>query len=149
MGRTYQSRLLVKRGRYGSSKAKAFEVMSDGMWYPSRHLCLITGITYHSLGRTLPRWIRFGYVTREPITFCGDYEYHLELKGKRWLRLAKRYLPNCQLFLNELKAWQESLPDNTVDDLITAPFNEFVTTLNKMIAEFKKNNNKGVDKSLL
>lgn len=140
--RVRNSRLSIKRGRYGASKAKAFEVMSDGKWYPSRQLVIASGVTYYSLAWALPRWVRFGYCTRMPIAFNGNYQYHLEPKAKQWLRLAKHYLPNCQLFLNELKAWQAQLSEDMVNHLITAPFVEFVTTLVGLIKEVQKNNAK-------
>ncbi|MFC1873293.1 hypothetical protein ACFLW3_00560 [Chloroflexota bacterium] len=47
----------------------------------------------------------------------------------------------------ELKAWQDDLPDDMGDNLITSPFNEFVSTLDKMIKEFQKMG-KGIDYSL-
>ena len=141
MVRVY-SRLQTKRGRYGSSKAKAFAVLRQYQWLPARQLCISTGIGYHSLGRALPRWVGFEYVTRQPILIGGDFEYHLEPKGKKWLSLAAMYLPNYWRFMAELKAWQDDLPDDTGDNLITSPFNEFVSTLDKMIKEFQKNNEK-------
>lgn len=136
------SKLEVKHGRYGKSKVKAFTVMSDGRWYPSKQLCILTGISYPSLGSALPRWDNFDYVDRQPILFGGRYEYQLTAKGKSWLRLAARFLPNYKVFIAELKAWQANMADAEVDELLSVPFNQFIASLDCMIREFKKNNRK-------
>ena len=138
MIRTYQSKLELKRGRYGASKAKAFTVLSDGMWYPARQLCILTGIGYHSLGRTLSRWVNFDYVSRRPILLGGDWEYSLTAKGKKWLRLAALYLPNYRLFMAELKAWQANLASETINELMSMGFIPFVAMLDGMIHGIKK-----------
>ena len=109
-----KSRLQVKRGRYGSSKAKCFAIMREGQWYPARQLCITTGISYPSLGRALSRWDRFEYVVRRDILIGGRYEYQLTAKGKRWLHLAALYLPHYKVFGAELKAWQANLPGHGV-----------------------------------
>ncbi len=138
MVRVYQSKLLVKHGRYGASKAKCFAAMGKEVW-TSRQLCLLTGIGYHSLGRTLCRWVRFGYLARGAIEYGGDYAYRLEPKGRKWLSLAARYLPNYDLFLAELNTWQDSLPEKTINKLLSMPFNDFVSMLDAMVREFQEN----------
>ena len=137
------SKLEVKQGKYGRSKVKCFTILSDGRWYPSKQLCVICGISYASLGSALPRWDNFDYVTRQPILFGGRYEYHLTAKGKSWLRLATRYLPNYRLFMAELKAWQRNLADAEVAELLSVPFKEFIDALDGLIKEFQKNNGRG------
>jgi len=132
------SKLLTKQGKYGRSKAKCFTVMSDGRWYPSKQLCILTGISYPSLGSALPRWDNFGYVTRQPILLGGRYQYQLTVKAKRWLNLAARYLPNYQLFIAELKAWQANIADSEVDELLSMPFKDYIGALDELIKEFIK-----------
>jgi len=109
----------------------------------SKQLCILTGITYPSLGSALPRWERFDYVTRQPILFGGKYQYQLLPKAKSWLRLAKLYLPNYKVFMGELAAWQRNLADAEVDELLSVPFSEFIASLDGLIKEFQKNNGKG------
>ncbi|GAI99814.1 unnamed protein product, partial [marine sediment metagenome] len=134
------SKLALKQGKYGRSKAKCFTVLSDGRWYTAKQLCILTGISYPSLGSALPRWERFDYVSREPILFGGRYQYQLTAKAKSWLRLAARYLPNYRLFKTELMAWQANMADAEVDELLTVPFKEFIASLDELIKEFQKNN---------
>jgi len=111
--------------------------MLDNKWYTSRELCIATGITYHSLGRALPRWVGFEYLTRQPIEYGGSYAYRLEPKARKWLSLAQRFLPNYKLFIDELKHWQQQLNDNTINLLLSVEFKPFVATLNDMVREFK------------
>ncbi len=132
------SKLEEKQGRYGKSKVKAFTVLSDGRWYSAKQLCIMTGIAYPSLGSALPRWDNFDYVTRQPILLGGRYQYQLTAKAKRWLNLAARYLPNYQLFIAELKAWQANIADSEVDDMLSMPFKEFIASLDGLIKEFQK-----------
>ena len=132
------SKLEVKRGAYGKSKCKAFSVMSDGNWWPSKQLCILCGISYPSLGRAFSRWLHFGYVDRQPILMGGKYEYHLTIKGKRWLSLARQYLPGYNGFIDELAGWQRNLTDEAIDELLNVPFNEFIDTLDARIKDFQK-----------
>lgn len=136
MRKRYGSKLEVKRGKYGCSKVKGFAVLGShgsGLWMPARQLCVYTGIGYYSLARTLPRWVRFGYVIRRPILFGGDYEYHLEAKGRAWLRLAVQYLPNYLLFMDDLRKWQSRLTDEGISDLLRLGFVPFTSKLEDMI----------------
>ena len=139
MVKIYASKLSLKRGRYGSSKAKAFTGLSENEWLSARQICIVTGIGYYSLGRALPRWVSFGYVIRQPIMIAGDYEYHLEPKAKKWLRLANSYLPNYSVFMNELKAWRVVLTDDIVGDLMSMSFRSFVSELDNKIRDFREN----------
>lgn len=138
-----KSIIQVKRGRYGSSKAKCFANIREGQWYPARQLCITTGISYPSLGRALSRWDRFEYVVRRDILIGGRYEYQLAAKGRRWLHLAALYLPHYKIFVAELKAWQANLPNIPTENLLNLPFKPFIATLDDIIDEFKKNNGKG------
>jgi len=140
MGRIRKpSKLLVKRGAYGKSKTKAFAVMSNGAWHSSKELCCLTAISYPSLGRTLCRWIRYGYLTREPIEYGGKYIYCITPVGRKWLSLAKRYLPNYQQFIDELEAWQSFITEDAIDELMNCPFKEFLASLDNKINEFRRN----------
>ena len=139
------SKLEVKQGRYGSSKVKAFSILSDGNWWPSLQLCIAAGIPYHSLARAFSRWVGFDYVTRRPIEFCGRYEYRLTAHGKQWLNLSRQYLPNHELFMQELTGWQRNLTDEALDELLSMPFKEFICNLDDMVKEFQKNYGRGID----
>ncbi len=150
------SKLRIKRGKYGRSKVKAFLCL---LQYPelvanptthlviprhtpiltTRQLVIASGISYHSLARALPRWVNFGYVVRREISFAGKFEYQLFDSGGTWLRLAYRNLPNYNLFVAELIAWQDYIPDDVVSDLIAMPFTQFVPTLDTMIRDFRNN----------
>lgn len=139
MIRPYESKLEVKQGRYGSSKVKIFTILSSYTWLNTRQLCLASGITYHSLARTLSRWVNFGYIKKRPIEIHGHYEYALLPKGKTWLSLASRYLPNYQVFIRQLNAWQAIMTDDVIEDFMIMPFNDFVASLNERIIDLKNN----------
>ena len=69
-----KSRLSTKRGDYGRWKLLAFGVMESlepNEYLSVRQLCLQAGIGYYSLGRALPNWIRWEYVTRFPLQPSG------------------------------------------------------------------------------
>jgi hypothetical protein len=124
--------LATKRGRYGRSKVIAFQVLSNGQWVSTRRLCILTGIGYYSLGRALPRWIRFDYVRRRPCTTWrgGDYEYQVTKHGRDWLKIAERDLPSYRVFMGQLMAWQAELRrGDTVEHMLAVPFSEFVSDL--------------------
>ncbi len=140
MVRQRGSRLQVKRGRYGSSKCKAFTALKQYQWLPARQLCVICGIGYPSLGRTLCRWVRFEYVVRRPILYGGDFEYAITAKGKKWLSLAAMYLPNYSIFQDELQRWYNNLADEKIAELMSMPFTEFIIELNSLIKRFQGNN---------
>lgn len=133
----YVSKLTTKRGKYGSSKVKAFTVLlKEGRWLSARELCLYTGIKYRSLARALPRWYAFEYVTRQPILQFGkgDYEYKLLARGKSWLRLAEANLPNYELFIRELTAWRASLTAKSIEGYMSLGFLPFVNALDKALS---------------
>ncbi|MFC1952453.1 hypothetical protein ACFLV8_02270 [Chloroflexota bacterium] len=132
------SKLQIKRGRYGSSKVKAFSVLNKGV-LTARQLCVLTGIGYYSLARALPRWTRFEYVARDPILYGGFYEYALTAKARMWLRLAAQYLPNYALFVQELNTWQDNLAEPTINLLMRMRFNDFTQELDFMVKEFQEN----------
>jgi len=73
----------------------------------------------------------------------------LEPKGKKWLNLAARFLPNYQIFMRQLHDWQDQLNENTIALLLNLPFKSFITTLDTMIKEFHKNNGKNVGKQYI
>ncbi|MDD5702931.1 MAG: hypothetical protein PHU23_12880, partial [Dehalococcoidales bacterium] len=135
MKKQWKSKLCTKRGRYGSSKLKAFTVLANLLpkrYITTRQLCLSTGIDYYSLARALPRWIRYEYVSRQPTAIIGegDFQYRLLPHGRSWLNLAVDNLPNTPMFLNELKTWQnEIMPSDRFSEFMTLPFNVFVTRL--------------------
>ena len=133
------SKLRTKRGAYGRSKVKAFTIFqgNHGHWLSARFLCVSTGIPYHSLARHLPRWWDFGYVTRQPCVWQGDYEYHATEKACTWLAIARTELPNAKQFLSELSEWQKTIqPD--FDKMMTLPFTKFITAYAKAIKAFKR-----------
>lgn len=134
-----ESKLQIKKGKYGSSKVRAFTCLTHGSW-TSRQLCVLSGITYPSLGRALPRWVRFGYCIRQRIDAygAGDYVYQIEAKGRKWLQLAARYLPNYPLFMQQLNQWQEYISTGIEQELLSLPFSRFITELDKKIKEFQK-----------
>ncbi len=152
--KVWRSKLLDKQGRYGASKCKGFIVLASypqlivptssslviprhNPIIPSRELCIVCGIPYRSLARALPRWIGFGYVGRRATASPGNFEYQLTNKAKSWLRLSELYLPNHQLFVNELLAWQYSVPSDVIADMLAMPFLKFVHRLDVMIRDFK------------
>ena len=101
------TKLSTKRGRYGSSKLKAFTVLAgipEKQYLSVRQLCLMSGIDYHSLARALPKWVRWEYVARYPTTSIGegDFMYRILAKGRSWLKLALAQLPNAHIFIAEL-----------------------------------------------
>jgi hypothetical protein len=137
------SKLRIKRGAYGRSKAKAFTIFQNnhGHWLSTRFLCVSTGIPYHSLARHLPRWWDFGYITRQPCVGLGDYEYHALEKAYTWLALAKTELPNAKLFLSELSEWQKAIQTD-FDKMMTLPFTKFIPAYEKAIKVFKRSQTK-------
>ncbi len=137
------SKLKVKRGRYGRSKVKCFSVFrsNPGEWLSTRYLCLSTGIPYHSLGRHLPRWHDFGYVTRQPCVSLGDYEYTARDKAYDWLSLSSQNLPNHKAFISELVAWQTAIKAD-FDKLLVMPFTKFLPAYAKAIKAFERSQTK-------
>jgi len=134
-----KSKLSSKRGRYGSSKVKAFTVLAripEKHYLSVRQLCLLTGIDYYSLARALPKWVKWGYVTRYPTVSIGegDYMYRLLSKGRSWLSLALEYLPNANKFIEELEFWQREIINQArFEEYRTLPFNEFVARLHELV----------------
>jgi hypothetical protein len=133
------TKLSTKRGRYGASKLKAFSVLAA---IPVKHclsvrqLCLLSGIDYFSLGRSLPKWIRWEYVARYPTTAIGegDYMYQLLAKGRSWLDLAMEQLPNSAIFAKELETWRnEVMTPNRFNEMRSLSFKEFVGQLHELI----------------
>jgi len=133
------TKLNTKRGRYGSSKLKAFSVLVDippKHYLSVRQLCLTSGIDYYSLARALPKWVRWEYVARYPTTAIGegDYMYQLLAKGRSWLKLALAQLPNAQTFTTELETWQREVMHPTrFKEYRVLPFNEFVAGLHELV----------------
>jgi len=136
--RNYVSKLTTKRGKYGRSKTKAFTVLASfekDIWVTARVLCIYSGIGYRSLATALPRWYGFEYVDRRVALHIGngDFEYKLLSRGKTWLRVAERNLPNFQLFISELEAWQSTLDEKFVLRLMGLGFLPFVAALDTAI----------------
>ena len=137
--RKYISKLTTKRGRYGRSKTKAFTVLASlgkDIWVTTRILCIYSGIGYRSLATALPRWYDFEYVDRRVAlhTGNGDYEYKLLPRGRSWLRVAERNLPNFRTFIAELEAWQSTLDQKRVLWLMSLGFLLFVAAFDAAIA---------------
>ena len=133
------TKLSTKRGKYGSSKLKAFRVLSNmpaNYYLPIRQLCLMSGIDYYSLGRALPKWVRWEYVARYPTTSIGegDYMYRLLAKGRSWLNIAITQLPNAHIFIEELERWQDKImyPER-YEEFLTLPFYDFVARLHELV----------------
>lgn len=133
MRKQYISRLIYKRGRYGKTKCKAFKVLSSlpkGKYLDTRQLCIYSGIPYGTLASALFRWTDYGYVKRSiNLGYGGDYLYRITGKGKSWLELARQFLPNYQVFANELTTWRNSLTKEYVSKLLHMRFVDFVETL--------------------
>lgn len=133
------TKLTAKRGRYGSSKLKAFNVLntiSAHHFLSARALCLMSGIGYYSLGRALSNWVRWHYVARYPTTAIGegDYMYQLLPKGRSWLKLALAQLPNAHLFIAELQTWQRDVMSPArYQEYSKMPFDDFVEKLHKLV----------------
>lgn len=129
-------KLLIKRGKYGRSKVKAFTVLSQdpGQWLSSRELCLWSGIGYRSLARALPKWYTWEYVSRRPCTTygLGDYEYKLQARGREWLAIARAELPNYGRFISELMAWQAHIRPKWTE-FMAMPFHKFVDSLHEAV----------------
>ena len=134
----YESKLITKRGRYGCAKVRAFTVLSHyskaDRWLSARDIAILSGLSYYSVGRSLSRWISYGYVVRRSIEYGGQYEYKIEPKGSKWLYLASRHLPNYRIFIDELSQWQNGLTQDVIDYLETLPFDEFTRQLSDMIS---------------
>ena len=133
------TKLTTKRGRYAVRKFKAFSILAElpaGYYCSVRELCLASGLTYYSLARALPNWVLWDYVTRYPMTECGqgDYMYRLLPHGRSWFRLAMVQLPNANLFRRELEIWRNQVMDKAMyESLLTLPFNDFVTQLHELV----------------
>ena len=133
-----KSRLSTKRGDYGRSKLLVFAVLESlppNEYLSVRQLCLQAGIGYYSLGRALPNWIRWEYVTRFPTSAIGegDFAYKILSKGKSWQKLALEYLPNAPIFMEELDRWQRSISQEKYEQMLQLKFKDFVAELNRMI----------------
>jgi hypothetical protein len=133
-----KSRLSTKRGDYGRSKLLAFAVLESlqpNEYLSVRQLCLQAGIGYYSLGRALPNWIRWEYVTRFPTSVIGqgDFAYKILSKGKSWQKLAREHLPNAQPFMEGLNCWQHSISQEKYEKMLKLKFKDFVAELDQMI----------------
>lgn len=131
------SGLSTKRGRYGCLKYKCFTYLSHYQYVSSRRLAIECGVSYYSVARHLKRWVDYGYVKRRIcLTYgSGDYEYQIQDKARRWLRLAKAELPNAYLFQAEFLAWQKQLNEHGYRDmLLGAKFNDFTARLSWLVA---------------
>ncbi len=121
--------LSTRRGKYGQRKFKAFallyEATLEGRWLSARQLCILTGLRYYSLGRALPNWTRWGYVSRR-VNGEGVFIYQLLPYGAGWLWAAKAQLPNATLFERQLKQWQEEHDLAERSRLMSLSFVEFV-----------------------
>ncbi len=139
-----KSKLASKRGRYGASKVKAFQVLVDfkGWWLSARLLCFYTGIGYRSLAGTLAKWCRYGYLERRVCAAwaTGDYEYQISERGRSWLKVASRDLRNYGLFLSEVAKWQHAMPKEKDAELLRLPFLSFVSVLDEVIRQHKAGN---------
>jgi hypothetical protein len=133
------TKLIRKRGRYGSSKVKAFSVLvgiPEKQYLSVRQLCLLSGIDYYSLARALPKWVRWEYVARYPTTVIGegDFAYRILAKGRSWLKLALAQLPNAPTFSRELENWQTKVMyQSRFEQFRALPFNEFVAGLHELV----------------
>lgn len=117
------SKLSVKRGRYGSAKLKCFTVLANEDFMSIRELSILSGVRYSSI--PCARWIRYEYVERREAVI-GGYEYRLLAKGRRWLKLAREYLPNYSLFMGQLQEHRAKLSDKGVEKLLAVTWQEFV-----------------------
>ena len=133
-----KSKLSTKRGDYGRSKVLAFSVLESlqpNQYLSVRQLCLQAGIGYYSLGRALPNWIRWQYVTRFPTLVIGqgDFQYKILVRGRSWQKLALEYLPNAPIFIEDLNRWQHSISQEKYEQMLKLKFKDFVAELNRMI----------------
>jgi len=138
--------LAFKTGRYGSTKFKAFSLLSQATTHygysraprialSARQLCFYTGIKYCSLGRALIRWARWDYVSK--LRSNGVYLYKIRKKAIVWLYLAHRDLPMAQEFDTELRLWLEIMSSRW-GEFSLLKFSEFNTRLNSEIEAFKE-----------
>ncbi len=141
------SKLSNKRGDYGRSKLLAFAVLESlqpNEYLSVRQLCLQAGIGYFSLGRALPNWTRWEYITRFPTSVIGqgDYAYKILSKGKSWQKLALEHLPNAPIFMEELNRWQRSMSQEKYEEMLQLKFKYFVAELNRLIKINRMSKNK-------
>jgi hypothetical protein len=132
------TKLSIKRGRYGASKVKAFNVLKDlpaDQYLSVRQLCLWTGIDYFSIARALSNWTRWEYVARYPTTSIGegDYSYRLLARGRSWLQLALSQLPNAPIFIEELSYWQREVIADKFARMRGLKFKNFVSELHALV----------------
>ena len=136
--------LATRSGKYGFRKFRAFVTFTEYKpWLTVRQLCLLSGLSYYSLGRALPQWLRWAYVVRQVSTEygTGDFVYMLTLRGQYWLRIAIAELPNAALWRSQLDAWRLSTRDD-YGKLVSLPFREFVRRLAERIRQFEAENDK-------
>jgi len=140
-----KSKLSKKKGRYGCSKMKGFMVLQElpeRRYMSVRQLCLWTGISYYSLARALPNWVRWQYTARQPTVAIGegDYCYCILAKGRSWRQLALEQLPNARIFLDELYYWRKLvMTSDRYERMRQLKFNDFVSELDRLIKANKGN----------
>lgn len=137
------TKLRFKQGNYGKAKVFGFLTLNKhpGKYITAKELIIQSGLSYYSIGRLLPKWVSYGYVTRMPLSIkgigSGNFAYRLEPKGRRWLRLASRQLPNYPIFLSQYLSYQKLLTPELIQKFQYMKFNDFVSTLDKLINEVK------------
>lgn len=136
-----KSKLARRSGDFGKRMVRCFTVLdrvgiqrSRFGFLGTRELVIYSGVSYRSLTKVLPAWLKAGYIERRESTAdnVGDYEYRLLEPGRQWLYKARRELPMYQAFYNDLNKWVRCMDINS-KILLNAKFNTMVECIDMMI----------------
>ena len=74
------------RGRHNSIKFKCLWSLLDEVdrEHTAREIAEATGVGYRSVVTSLPKWVRWRYITRRSRTIDG-YRYRIAVKGQRFV----------------------------------------------------------------
>ena len=94
------------RGRHNSIKFKCLWLLLDEVDRTAWEISGATGVGYRSVVTSLPKWVRWRYVTRR--TTIDGYRYRIAVKGQRFVEESWSIAP-VQRYRFEINAFRHKM----------------------------------------